>query len=279
MTTITRASATTNTKTGGQHGELRLGLEKRGEKTFLTRRYFTVPFGPSWAIYPPGAEEIPELLVTTPADGILGGDHYEIDVTLGTGASASILTTGANKVYRGPQSRQNAAFFVDDGAFIEYLPHHTIPFADSSYRQDTEFSLSEGATLLCWEAYSAGRVGRGERFAFSFLTNRTRIFRAGVPEVIDGFELPGGGEPFAGYSYTATIYACGPHNFEVLAGRLHEVLSRLPGVLASSSAPATGVCVVRVLAQNAPSLYRALNWSRSMVREVLCLPEPSRKVV
>ena len=279
MTTITRTSVPTNTKTDGQHGELRLGLEKRGEKTSLTSRYFTVPFGPTWAIYPPGAEEIPELLVTTPADGILGGDRYEIDVTLGPGASASILTTGANKVYRGPQSRQNAAFFVDEGAFLEYLPHHTIPFSHSSHRQDTEFTLSEGATLLCWEAYSAGRVGRGERFAFSSLANRTRIFRASVPEVIDGFELPGGGEPFAGYSYTATIYVCAPNNLEPLAERLHTLLAGSPGILASCSAATPEVCVVRMLAQNAPSLYRTLNWSRSMVREVLCLPEPSRKVV
>ena len=279
MTTITRTSATTITQTGGQHGELRLGLEKRGEKTFLTRRYFTVPFGPTWAIYPPGAEEIPELLVTTPADGILGGDRYEIDVTLGPGASASILTTGANKVYRGPQSRQNAAFFVDDGAFLEYLPHHTIPFADSSHRQDAEFSLSEGATLLCWEAYSAGRVGRGERFAFSFLANRTRIFRAGVPEVIDGFELPGGGEPFAGYSYTATIYVCAPNSLEPLAERLHTLLAGLPGVLASSSAATPEVCVTRIFTHRSPSLYRALNVSRDEVRDHLGLSQPSRGVV
>ena len=164
-----------------------------------------MPFGPTWAIYPPGKESIPELLITTPAGGILGGDRYDIDVSLGPGAAASVLTTEATKVYRRPDSCQSAFFRVD-----------------------------EGATLLCWEAYSAGRVGRGERFAFSTLTSRTRIFRDGVPEVVDGFELSGGGEPFGGYPYTATVYACGPHSFEAPAEKLHALLSGLPGTLASS---------------------------------------------
>ena len=279
MTTTIPTSVTAGTTAGGQHGELRLGLEKRGEKTSLTRRYFTVPFGPTWAIHPPGTQSMPELLITTPAGGILGGDRYDIDVSLGSGAAASVLTTGATKVYRGPDSCQSAFFRMDEGAFLEYLPHHVIPFADSAYRQENTFSLSESATLVCWEAYSAGRVGRGERFAFSSLSNRTRIFRDGVPEVVDGFELPGGGEPFAGYSYTGTIFVCGPGGFEALAGRLHTLLSGLPGVLASSSAPSPGSCVTRVLAHRSPALYRALNGSRRVIREHIGLPEPPRDVV
>ena len=240
-----------------------------------------MPFGPTWAIYPPGKESIPELLITTPAGGILGGDRYDIDVTLGPGAAASVLTTGATKVYRGPDSCQSASFRVEEGALLEYLPHHAIPFADASHHQDSTFYLSEGATLLCWEAYSAGRIGRGERFAFSALTSRTRIFRDGVPEVVDGFELSGGGEPFGGYPYTAMVYACGPHSFEAPAEKLHALLSRLPGTLASSSvlASASGVCVARILARNAPALYRALNESRREVREHLGLPGPVREVV
>ncbi len=258
---------------------MRLGLEKRGEKTSLTRRYFTVPFGPTWAIHPPGTQSMPELLITTPAGGILSGDRYDIDVSLGPGAAASVLTTGATKVYRGPDSRQSAFFRMDEGAFLEYLPHHVIPFADSAYRQENTFSLSEGATLVCWEAYSAGRVGRGERFAFSSLSNRTRISRDGVPEVVDGFELLGGGEPFAGYSYTGTIFVCGPGGFEALAGRVHTLLSGLTGVLASSSAPSPRLCVTRVLAHRSPALYRALNGSRRVIREHIGLPEPPRDVV
>jgi UreD urease accessory protein len=51
-----------------------------------------------------------------------------------------------------------------------------------------------GSTLIAWDAYAAGRVGRLERFAFDALRSWTQVWREGVPEVVDGFELTGGME-------------------------------------------------------------------------------------
>jgi urease accessory protein len=271
----------TSTRTG-QHGELRLKLEKRGAKTSLTGRYFTVPFGPTWAIYP-DATGTPELQITHPAGGVLGGDGYEIDVTLEADACATVLTTGATKAYRGPQALQRAVFRIGQGAFLEHLPHHVIPFAGSAYRQETTFRLAPDATLLAWDAYSAGRVARGERFAFTALSNRTRLFRGNVSEILEGFDLPGGGEPFGGYSYLGTVYASAPRDLapqglELLAEELHAALSGSPVTLASASTPAPGLCVTRVLARGAPALYRALNAARAAAREFLELPPPAREL-
>ena len=278
MTTTIRTS-TRGTPGGAtrahQRGELRLRLERRGEKTALTRRYFTEPFGPSWAIHPPEGGA-PEVLVSTPGGGVLGGDSYEIDVELGPGASAAILTTGATKAYRGPASLQRASFRVEGEAFLEYLPHHAIPYADSSYRQENAFDLAPDATLLAWEAFSAGRVGRGERFGFDRLSGRTRVERGGIPELVEGFDLSGGGEPFGGYPYMGTVYASAPRGLEALAEELHGLLAGLPGALASASAPAPNLCVARVLAQGAPALYRALNGARAAARCFLGLAPPPR---
>lgn len=279
--TTTIPTSTRGTPGGGagayQQGELRLVLEKRGEKTALTRRYFTEPFGPSWAIHPDGSG-MPEIQITNPAGGVLGGDRYEIDVKLCLGASAAVLTTGATKAYRGPASLQCASFRVEDGALLEYLPHHVIPFAGSSYRQETVFDLAPGATLLAWEAYSAGRVGRGERFGFGRLSGRTRVDRCSVPELAEGFDLPGGGEPFGGSPYLATVYVSAPDDLGPLAEELHGLLFGLPGALASASAPAPNLCVARVLARGAPALYRALNGVRATARGFLGLPPPPREL-
>ena len=260
-----------------QRGELRLVLERRGEKTALVRRYFTEPFGPSWAIHPPGGGA-PEVQISTPAGGILGGDSYEIDASVGPDASSAVLTTGATKAYRGPASLQHASFRVEDGAFLEYLPHHVIPYAGSSYRQENHFELAPNATLLAWEAYSAGRVGRGERFGFDRLSGRTRIERGGEPEVAEGFDLSGGGEPFGGFPYLGTVYASAPSDLEALAEELHGLLAVLPGALASASAPAPNVCVARVLARGAPALYRALNGVRAAARSFLGFAPPPREI-
>ena len=89
------------------------------------------------------------------------------------------------------------------------MPHHFIPLAGSTYRQECVFYLVEDETLVVWDAYSAVRVAYGERFAFDRLYSRTRILREKVPQAIDGLDLPGG-EPFGGYSYLGALYVLAP---------------------------------------------------------------------
>lgn len=162
---------------------------------------------------------------------------------------------------------------------LEYLPHHLIPYASSNYRQDTRISVAESSTLLAWDAYSAGRIARGERFAYTSLSSRTRISRDGVPEVADGFELLAGGEPFGGFSYLAGLYVLAARDLAPLADELHAALvSLFPRALASASAPSFGLCAVRVLARDATVLYRALNSCRALSRASLGLPPPAREV-
>ena len=50
--------------------------------------------------------------------------------------------------------------------------------------------------LLVWDAFSAGRLARGERFVFDRLSVETSIFREELSKAVDGFELLAGGEPF-----------------------------------------------------------------------------------
>ena len=214
----------------------------------------------------------------TPAGGIVGGDRYEIEATLGPGSSATILTPGATRVYGGPEAGQRAVFHVGEGAFLEYLPRHVIPYAGSSYRQESAFDLAPRATLLASEAFSAGRVARGERFDYDRLSGRTRVKRGGVPELVEGFDLSGGGEPFGGFPYLGTVYASATGDLRPLTEEMHGLLVGLPGVLASASAPAPNLCVARVLARGAPALYRALNGMRAAARGFLGLPPPPREL-
>ncbi len=273
----------------GQRGILSLRFERRGKRTVLAERYSKAPFGSVRAGYP-DTSGIAEVQVTNPGGGVLGGDDLATEVHLGAGAAATILTQGATKVYRGAASVQRASFELGDGALLEYLPHHLIPYAGSSCRQTADFHLSGEAGLMAWEAYSAGRVARGELFAFEKLSGKTRIFRDGTPEVIDGFELSGGdfsgepsgrkpfgGEIFGGYLYTGALYVCAPGAGELAEG-LHGALSGVPGVAASASAASGGLCAVRVLAANADGLYRVLNVCRPAARAYLGLPSPPRRV-
>jgi urease accessory protein len=261
----------------GQSGVLRLSLKPRYGKTVLTGRYWEAPFGAVRANYPDGSG-IPEVQITNPSGGILGGDHLEIDIDLAPGSAATVLTQAANKVYKGVEARQKAVFRIGGGSFLEYLPHHVIPFPHSSYRQETDIHLSEDATLLFWDAFCAGRVARGERFVFDRLSGITRIFREELPETVDGLDLLPSGEPFGGYSYLGTAYVLAPRNLEPLTEELHGVLGGAPRMLASASAPSPRLCVARIMAWDATTLYRALNACRSTARAYLNLSPAAREV-
>lgn len=264
-------------RTGGR-GELRLRVARRGERSALVERYTSAPFGSLRASYP-GDPGTPELQITNPAGGVLGGDRLGIEVSLEAGSAATVLTQGATKAYRGPASSQIEEFEVGEGAFLEYLPHHLIPYAGSGHRLRTEFRLAESSTLIAWEALSAGRVARGERFAFDYLSSRARLQVGGKPWISDGLELAGGAEAFGGYSYMGTALIQAPSRMGTLADDLHESLQQAQtGKLASASAPAPGLCTARVLCADAESLYRALNLIREMARAHLSLPPAAREI-
>ena len=261
----------------GQGGMLRLSFGRRGEGTVLAQRHTSAPFGAVRANYPDGSG-MPEVQITNPSGGILGGDFLEVNVDVSPGSSATVLTQAANKAYRGEEASQTAVFRVGGGAFLEYLPHHLIPYAGSNYRQETTFHLAGDAALFAWDAFSAGRVARGERFAFDRLRSRTNVFREGVPEVIDGLDLAGGDEPFGGYSYTAAAYVLAARDLGPLAKSLHDFLAGFSGTIASASATAPGLCAVRVLTDKAPKLYGALNGVRTLARQSFEMPAPARRV-
>ncbi|MGB3632685.1 MAG: urease accessory protein UreD [Rubrobacteraceae bacterium] len=269
--------ASSNAAYAVQRGSLRLAFDLRRDRTVLADRHASTPFGAVRAGYP-DASGMAEVQVTNPAGGVLGGDRLDITATLAPGSAATILTQGATKVYKGEEARQEALFDVGKSALLEYLPHHLIPYAGSSYRQTTEFRLAEGATLIAWDACSPGRVARGERFDFDNLSNRTKIFRCGMPQVMDGFELSGGGEPFGSYSYVGTLYLISASDLSPLAEKLHGTVNSLPGALASASVPSPNLCVMRTMTRNAPALYRMLNDCRATTRSFLDLPAPPRQV-
>ncbi|CAN5599822.1 urease accessory protein UreD [soil metagenome] len=272
-----KAEAQPRSTRAGQRGSLRLTFEALGGRTVLSERFASTPFGAVRAGYP-DVSGIAEVQVTNPAGGVLGGDRLDIKATLCPGSAATILTQGATKLYRGEEARQDALLDIGENALLEYIPHHLIPYAGSGYRQTTEFRLADDATLLAWDACAAGRVARGERFAFRSLSNRTRIFRVGVPEVVDGFELSGGDEPFGGYSYMGTLYLISPSNLSSLSEKLHDSANSIPNALASASLPSPNLCVVRTLTRKAPDLYRTLNNCRTTVRSFLNLPFQPRQV-
>ena len=70
------------------------------------------------------------------------------------------------------------------------------PFVTSALGMD--HSGISTATLITRDTFPAGCIACYEGFSYSRLSFRTRTTRSGIPEVVDGFDLSPGGEPFDG---------------------------------------------------------------------------------
>lgn len=150
-------------------GILRIRVAAEGGETRVTDSYARAPFH----YLPPSRRkgDLPRLTIVNSSGGVLGGDRLEVEVEVGAGAALSLRTQAATKIYRserGP-ARSDCRFRLAEGAFLDYFPDEIIPFAGSDYAQTSEIDLAPGASMLLAEVVCAGRIARGERFAFNRL--------------------------------------------------------------------------------------------------------------
>jgi urease accessory protein len=219
--------------------------------------------------------------IVNPTGGLLGGDRLTVDVSVGPAAHACLTTPSATKVYRTPgaPARQDVALRLEAGAICEWVPDHTIPFAGSALRQRIEADVADDACLILVDAFAAGRVGRGERWAFRRLESAITV-RDGKGWLLhDRFVLtcddaldPGRLGAADGRPYFASLVVIAS---DVAAFR-RAVAARFPAggetLAAAGSLPRRGV-LVRCLAPSAPALLDAIDalWAAAR-RHVLGLP-------
>ena len=263
----------------GRDGALRLGFERRGPTTVLARARYRLPL----QVLAPLALDDPAAVVSilNPTGGLLGGDRLAIDVSLGPTAHACLTTPSATKVYRsgGEPACQDVTLRLEAGAVCEWVPDHTIPFAGSALRQRIDVEAGDGAGLILVDAFAAGRVGRGETWAFARLDSAIRVRDAKGWLLYDRFVLTsdrafdlgqiGAAE---GRPYFASLVVIAD---DVEAFR-RDVTARFPAggeVLAAAGALPRRGALVRCLASSAPALIDAIDalWAAAR-RDVFGLP-------
>ncbi|MEU6202577.1 urease accessory protein UreD [Micromonospora musae] len=166
----------------GKVGVLRLGFERRGERTILSDLYRQSPLLVQRALY--WDEELPGLpciMILTTSGGVLQGDRLYLDVDVGPGAQAHMVTQSATKIQEmdANYGTQLQNFTLADDAYLEFLPEPVIPFRHSRFVSDTRVRLPESATMLYAEVLQPGRkyYGDGEIFAYDLFSSALRAER------------------------------------------------------------------------------------------------------
>ena len=70
---------------------------------------------------------------------------------------------------------QSVKISIGPQAAVEWVPDHTIPFAGSALRQTLDVDMDATARLILVDAFSAGRIGRGEAWQFAVLDSAVSV--------------------------------------------------------------------------------------------------------
>jgi urease accessory protein len=247
----------------GRDGTLSLRAERRGAATVLAGCRFTLPL----QVLAPLAlgDDVLVVSMLNPTGAVLAGDRLRIDVRAAAGARVLLTTPSATKVHRsdGPMATQDVDLVIEEGATVEWIPDHTIPFAGAAYRQRLHAHVGPGASLIVADAFAAGRVARCERWRFRHLDSALLIEDDDGWLLHDRLVLSGEGAwgelGFAeGAPYFATIAVVTDAPFEAVARATAGALEATSGARAGvGRLPRRGI-LVRCLADTAPALGEAV---------------------
>ena len=254
---------------------------RRGDCTTFGRTSSQTP----WHLLPPiylDDSGSAYTLLVNPSGGLVGGDRLSIDVSVGPNGHALISTPSANRVYRSlsEESVQEVALRVAEGAILEWMPEHTIPFAGSRFRQTIDVKLAAGATIVLWDAMASGRIAHGERWKFTTFSNRIHIQSASGSSLAERYLIvPGNTWSGVGlaeqWDYVGSLFVVGDAIIGTLRASLEAALADIvekqpdQAILGGVSQSAASGLVVKLVSRSAPVMALAVAELWAAVRRLL----------
>lgn len=123
-----------------------------------------------------------EAVIVNTAGGMAGGDRFDLDIAVGSGAKLTVTTAAAEKIYRslGPDTEIRVKLDIGSGGTLGWLPQETILFDQIRLHRSIEADLAPDASLLLAEGVVFGRSAMGETLAHGHFFDRWRVRRAGA---------------------------------------------------------------------------------------------------
>src|SRR5262245_15785595 len=240
----------------GSHGRLNLTFSSRHGRTTIRDAYCEVPFKVT-RLHDSASFGIAHLILMHSTAGVFGGDVLDCAIHVEAGARVLITQQSSMKVHPscGRIAVQRSRIRVEAGGELHIWNRPIIPFAGSRLRQTTKIDLAHGSRFYFWESLMAGRIGSGEVWRFDELTSETGLSVDERLLFLDRFSLrPPLEPPTPEWMMGAARYfgagLCFDEDASDLADRLHCALPS-----AGVDTPASGLTVVRVVANEGPEFY------------------------
>lgn len=173
---------------------LRLGFDRRGDKTLLRHREHYGPLRVQRPFYPEG-DQVCHVYVLHPPGGVVGGDRLSINVHVNEHAHALITTPGAGKFYRAlSQASVTQNLRLDNHGVLEWFPQESIVFDGANIQSTTCVELEAKSGFAGWEVFCFGRPASQEKFLHGQCRSGFEIWRNGQPLLVERGRINGGGE-------------------------------------------------------------------------------------
>lgn len=220
----------------------------------------------------PGSRDPRALAVVgTMGGGCLAGDDIDLEVEVGENACLALTSHGATRMHPATERRSTVALraHLAAGARLGVLLDPVLPGHGANFCQRSEFHLRAGASLLAWEALSAGRIAHGERWAFEHAELRTSLWMDGEPLLVEATELRAEDrlpQSLQGIGGLASMWLVGPA-FEPWFEHVERLCRQQPHVVSARRGPCL---IVRALCTTLrSSLAPLVDLSRDLAAEVI----------
>ena len=208
------------------------------------------------------------LVIMMASAGILKGDDYQYEITCGNKTKTIITEQSYTKIFNTglEGAKKHVNIRLEGNASLFYRPSPVIPFEGSCFSCDSVINLDKNSEFLCTDIFASGRIGMGEKFAFSKYRNRICVFLDNKPIWLDNCFLDPDNMDlrklvfFDGYTHQGTLFYYG---FNEKEQELLEYETKSPVLFGKTSSTA-GVCI-RVLANTAQDIEEEFDRIEQMI--------------
>ncbi|MFV2028756.1 urease accessory protein UreD [Neisseria sp. S1] len=269
------------------YSQLVLTTQVRNGRTSLQKNFTSPPL--KLISLPPDANGMLRVVQMSSSPGLLGGDLIEISITLAAYSHLSLYTQAFTRVLEmndGKQAEQHTHIRQEPHSHLCYLPHPLVLHANSTFIQYTEIELDDDCGLVYGEIIAAGRVLRGERFAFKRFSSHLCITYHGHKLITDNiqwyperYQIDTIGQ-MEQYTHQLNLFyvhtALSPEEIRVLNERIFEKLDEYTAEMNSllwgvSQAAGCALCL-RALSTEAQSLQNLLKVTVTILQQSQASP-------
>lgn len=255
--------------------------QKKDGTTYAAKQYYKLPLQVMRTHYQEN-DGTAYVYLLNPSGGVLQHDRLYTEIVLEENSRVYITTPSSTKFYKMDEGHAEVVnqITVGAGAVLEYLPEHNTPFAMAKAFQENEFHLHKDAVLIASDMVTAGRVSRGEIFAYDLYSSKTKIYVDGRLCLYDHSRMDAGNMDMSklgymeGYLTNGAIYARAPHIKDSLPKAINQM--KPEGVVLAAGKIDDSLMIVRFLGNSMVELKETAETVWGKIRREILGKEPIR---